>query len=92
MGETYTLVRLRLGHAAAHEFLQRVRASDRTARTFVAEAWEYEAENILAQFDDQDFSFVDATSFVVMRRLGLTQAFAFDDHFSVAGFELVTRG
>src|SRR5207302_10344778 len=71
VGESYTLIRLRLGHAAAQEFLRRVRASGRTSRTFVAEAWEFEAEDILAQLGYQDFSFVDATSFVVMRWLGL---------------------
>jgi predicted nucleic acid-binding protein len=80
---------MRLGHAAAHEFLRRARASARTRRVFVPEAWEEQAEEILAQFADQDFSFVDATSFVVMRQLGLPTAFAFDHHFLVAGYRLV---
>ncbi len=37
----------------------------------------------------RDLSLVDCTSFVVMRRLGLNRAFAFDHHFSEQGFELV---
>jgi uncharacterized protein len=89
IGETYTLLRMRLGHAAAQEFLRRSRASARTRRVFVPEAWEEEAEAVLAQFADQDFSFVDATSFVVMRMLRMRTAFAFDHHFLVAGYLLV---
>ena len=42
----------------------------------------------LERFADQRFSLVDAASFEVMRRENLTQAFAFDHHFEVAGFEL----
>jgi predicted nucleic acid-binding protein len=89
IGETYTLLRMRLGHAAAHEFLRHSRASARTKRVFIPEAWEDEAESVLAKFADHDFSFVDATSFVVMRKLGLRAAFAFDHHFLVAGYLLV---
>jgi hypothetical protein len=43
----------------------------------------------LARFADQRFSLVDAVSFEVMRRAGVTQAFAFDKHFEVAGFALL---
>lgn len=88
VGESYTLIRVRLGHAPAQEFLRRVRGSGLTERVFVADAWETDAEAILEQFADQDFSYVDATSFVVMRRLRVNSAFAYDHHFSKAGFAL----
>lgn len=45
--------------------------------------------NWLARFADQRFSLVDAVSFEVMRREGLSHAFAFDRHFEVAGFKLL---
>jgi predicted nucleic acid-binding protein len=32
---------------------------------------------------------VDATSFVLMKRLKLRRAFAFDQHFAQAGFQMV---
>ena len=35
---------------------------------------------------DQEFSFVDATSFAVMRGERIRHAFAFDQHFATAGF------
>ena len=35
------------------------------------------------------FAFTDATSFVIMERLHISQAFAFDYHFAQYGFELL---
>lgn len=43
--------------------------------------------NWLARFSEQRFSLIDAVSFEVMRQARLRQAFAFDRHFEVAGFE-----
>lgn len=37
------------------------------------------------QFDDKNWSFTDCTSKVVMERLGVTVAFAFDHHFHQFG-------
>lgn len=43
----------------------------------------------LERFADQRFTLTDAVSFEVMRRAKLKAAFAFDQHFVTAGFELV---
>lgn len=43
----------------------------------------------LERFHDQDFSLTDAVSFELMKREGLTEAFAFDRHYLVAGFTLL---
>ena len=48
------------------------------------------ARSWLDRFHDQAISLVDAVSFEVMRRDKLTHAFAFDQHFTVAGFELLS--
>ena len=42
----------------------------------------------LERFGDQPFSLVDAVSFEIMRRERLSQAFAFDHHFQVAGYDV----
>ena len=86
IGESYTLLRSRLGYDIAVEFLHRVRRSLRVERVFVTQSWEEEAYSLLERYHDQDFSFVDATSFVVMKALDIPKAFAFDKHFTTAGF------
>lgn len=88
-GETYTLLRIRLGYVASQEFLRRIRRSALAQRVFVPEPWEEAAEDLLVRYDDQDLSYVDATSFVTMRRLSVHEAFAFDHHFAVLGFTLI---
>jgi predicted nucleic acid-binding protein len=88
VAESYTLLRVRLGATEAHEFLRRVRSSGGIRRVFIQEPWEEAAEILLAQYRDQDFSYVDATSFVAMRRLGLQEVLAFDHHFAIVGFTL----
>ena len=45
-----------------------------------------EAWRLLRQTPDKAWSWVDASSFVVMRRRGITEAFTSDHHFSQAGF------
>jgi predicted nucleic acid-binding protein len=47
---------------------------------------EAQAYAILRQYRDHAFSYVDATSFAFMYSAGITDAFAFDAHFRVAGF------
>lgn len=47
------------------------------------------AQNWLARYADQPFSLTDVVSFETMRRNRVTHAFAFDQHFVVAGFELL---
>ena len=48
------------------------------------QSWKY-----FKRTDLHKLSSVDATSFVIMERVGLRLAFTFDHHFSVAGFRLV---
>jgi predicted nucleic acid-binding protein len=52
----------------------------------IDEGIEREALAWLRRHDERVYSFVDATSFVVMRRERLGQAMAFDGDFSAAGF------
>ena len=89
VAEAYTLLRGRLGTRAALTFLERLRASTTVQRIFVISEWEEAAEELLGHYSDQDFSYVDAVSFVAMGRLGVDAAFAFDHHFEVAGFTLL---
>jgi len=86
VGETWTFLRRRAGHAKAVAFLDAIQASRRVALTYVDEASEAEAFRWLRRHDEREYSFVDATSFAVMRRRRLTEALAFDGDFQAAGF------
>ena len=54
--------------------LHRINADDEDG------AWQ-----ILKSYADKDFSYTDATSFAIMKRLGLETVFAFDEHFDQYG-------
>jgi predicted nucleic acid-binding protein len=86
VGETYTLLTRTHGHAAAFRFIDELKASDRLESIQPDAAIEAETYQILRRFSDQLFSYVDGCSFAIMRKRRIELAFAFDRHFSVAGY------
>ena len=86
IGETYTLLRMTKGFTEAQRFLDKIQQSPRLERLFVTEGVEQQAYQLLRRYADQSFSFVDATSFTLMRQQRMRYAFAFDRHFVTAGF------
>jgi len=83
--ELLTLLKLRESHrvaAAAGEALlqQNVAKVERIIETDFRAAWE-----VFRQYRDKEWSFTDCTSKVIMERLGIAQAFAFDTHFEEFG-------
>ena len=86
IAETYIVLLKELRHKAAIEFLERIKASPRILKMCSNENIEAEAEGILVKYVDQEFSYVDAVSFVIMKRQKIKKAFCFDKHFVTAGF------
>ncbi len=86
IGETWTFLRRRLGHGAAVAFVDRANASRDLAIVFVDELIERDSWRWLHRHDEREYSFVDATSFAVMRRRRIREALAFDGDFAAAGF------
>lgn len=86
LGETWTLINRREGHADAVAFLDSVARSPRVRVVHVGEVLEDEAFSWLRRRDEREYSFVDATSFAVMRQLDIEEALAFDGDFGAAGF------
>ena len=80
--EAWFLIRARLGRPAAMGFWDAIETGlvtilGVTARDLLRGHW------IAREWADQDFSIVDCTSFAIMERVGIDQAFAFDAHFKV---------
>lgn len=85
-GETWTFLRRRAGHHAAVAFLDVLDRSERVSVVTVTPEQETEALRWLRRHDERVYSFVDATSFVLMRSMKLRDALAFDADFEAAGF------
>jgi predicted nucleic acid-binding protein len=89
VGETWTFLRRKDGHPTALAFLDRVHLLGEQAKLTVHrvtaeqedKAWAW-----LRKHDERAYSFVDATSFQVMRDRRLREALAFDQDFAAAGF------
>jgi uncharacterized protein len=86
IAEAHALIRRDGGHERAMRFLDSLRTTTRVERVYSDAGLELRAERLLEQYNDQAFSFADAVSFVVMQERDITEAFAFDRHFLIAGF------
>jgi predicted nucleic acid-binding protein len=85
-GETWTYLRRKSGHGSAVGFLDSVERSPRVVVFHVTEELERQAVRWLRQHSEREYSFVDATSFAVMRAQRIREVLAFDGDFSAAGF------
>lgn len=72
----------------ARGFIESLTRSPRARVVFVGEEIEAEAIRWLFRHDERPYSFVDATSFAVMRELGVREALTFDADFVAAGFRV----
>jgi predicted nucleic acid-binding protein len=84
-GEGWTFLGRRYGHRFAVAFLDRLERS-RLNVVFISEDLEEQALRWLRRHDEREYSFVDATSFALMRSLKIREALAFDGDFAAAGF------
>lgn len=94
-GEAWTFLRRKDSHRTALAFLERLDAltsGDRLVVHRVTEDQESAAWAWLRRHDERAYSFVDATSFRVMRDRRLREALAFDQDFAAAGFVEVRTG
>lgn len=85
LDESYTIIRLRAGHMIAVQFGESLRKSqfiriEHITPDSIEEAW-----RLFKKFEDHDFSFTDCTSFALMERLNISNAFTFDAHFQEYG-------
>ncbi len=86
VAETWTFLRRSADHRVAIRWLDRVRNAANVVVERIDETIEDEAWAWLRVHDERAYSFVDATSFALMRKLRITDALAFDGDFEAAGF------
>jgi len=86
VAESHAMVLRRMGRTVALTFLERLSGTVPNQEWVTAKDVDL-AVNVIRQYADQSFSLTDATSFMVMERLGISTAFAFDRDFLRYGFE-----
>src|SRR5437773_10548515 len=84
--ETLTLIRFRLGLAAANAWWQQIDGSARLRWERVENDRFERARQLFFQYRDKDLSFTDCTSVAVMRELKLTKVLTTDRHCQQMGF------
>ena len=82
VGETFALLSSHLGRPGALAFWAGLRETQIPVLPITVQEIEA-AWHVAQSLPDQSFSFVDCTTFALMERLGVRDAFAFDSHFLV---------
>ena len=91
LDELYTLLLMNIGYQRTAEFKRQIDVliQERileivwVSQNIAAEAWD-----VFEQFNsDKRWSFTDCTSYVVLKQMGISEAFAFDQHFAQMGFD-----
>ena len=89
LDETLTLIRMRLGLAAAKAWWDRIEGSSRLRWEWIGVNRAEKARGVFFRQRDKDYSFTDCTSLVVMQELKLKRVLTTDRHFRQMGFEVV---
>ena len=89
VAETLTVLRVRLGIDAAEAWWTQIAASQRLRWEMIDPSRAEKARAIFFRYRDKSFSFVDCTSFVVMRELRIADALTLDEHFGQMGFGIL---
>ena len=90
LDESYTLLLYNVGYARTVAFKRAIdlmQAGGILVVVHISEALEQAAWAVFEWFNqDNEWSFTDCTTKVVMENLGISQVFAFDHHFDQMGF------
>ena len=84
--EVVTLLNNRRLHSKAVELGNNLLSSRLFNVVHVDEELFHEAWNYFQKYKDKTYSFTDCVSFVLMKRLGISEGLTFDKHFEQAGF------
>ena len=88
LNETFTLMARRTDYAFAAARARQIFSSEILTILRSSEEEERMALDFFEKYADQQVSFTDCVSFVLMRKKNIEIAFSFDTHFERAGFRL----
>lgn len=89
LAELHALLLTRLDRQVARLVLEQTDASRLTTVVRVSARDERRARDIVSTYIDKDFSLTDASSFAVMERLRIAQAFTLDQNFVQFGWTVL---
>jgi predicted nucleic acid-binding protein len=89
INETISLLQARGLFSAAISFLRETRLSQDVSIIYPDAVAQSEGWDLFARWGPAGANAVDCVSFAVMRRLSIRKAFTFDDHFRLAGFDIL---
>lgn len=92
VAETITRLRYHAGHSVAVQFYELLSEAVRNKRLllrWVDETLFEQAWQIFRAYHDQELSMADCTSFALCRREKIPRALTLDDHFRIAGLEVI---
>src|SRR5208282_257647 len=84
--ESLTIVRRRLGLPEVIELANAIRGGMEVGLFWVEPVHHHEAVDLMSAHADKQWSVTDCSGFVIMRSLGIHDAFTFDRDFAEAGF------
>jgi hypothetical protein len=88
--ETITFINCFLkDHQLAIDFLDKIEDAQKLGQLYilkVADGIQEEALNLFRKIEDKDLSFIDCTSFTLMKKEEIAKALTFDEHFEQMGF------
>ena len=86
ISETLTLIRRKMGSSIAFSWGEKIIQSNFIKILYSDENIFLDSWQTFIKYEDQDFSFIDCTSFLLMRENKIRYCFCFDMHFSVYGY------
>jgi uncharacterized protein len=88
MDETVTLLLSRVGHSYAVRFLDMLQTSQKIQLVYLTPRQIAATAALFRERADKQWSFTDCSSFILMQEHQIQTAFAFDEHFRQAGFQV----
>ena len=87
--ETITTIRMKSNHSQSLFALETILDSHMTSIVYVNPDYFMKSVEFYKKYKDHSFSFTDVSSFVLCHHLRIKNVFSFDEHFQLAGFNLL---